>query len=199
MPRTTSLQFIASTLLLITPCAGAAETPSAGTGQAASWELKGIHLGESTEAVKTLLPNASCTSKPSDAGIVVCVDDKNSVGGEVASVAVKLLDGHVVSVAIENLTYEQAYSACAPLTQKFGPATFVDRVMVKLKRGRYVETEKKERCTWRDGEMSLFLDPDDWTSEKKQFTYSAIILMDEAKHNREWVIRYNAKGSPSDF
>ena len=47
--------------------------------------------------------------------------------------------------------------------------------------------------------MSLFLEPDDWTSEKKQFTYSSIILMDEARHNREWVIRYNAKGHPSEL
>lgn len=198
MSKTASPHVITLLLLLATSPTAAA-SPPASTGQAVNWELKGIHLGATAEEVKALLPNAICTSKSDDAGIVLCIDSKNSMGGEIATVTVKLLDDHVVKVAIENLTYEQAHSACAPLTQKFGAATFVDRVMVKLQRGRYVETEKKERCTWRDGEMSLFLDPDDWTSEKKQFTYSAIILMDEARHNREWVIRYNAKGSPSDL
>jgi len=187
-----------SILLLLIAGANAAETPAT-TGESKGWELKGIHLGGSQADVQAQLPTASCVSKPADAGIVLCTDDKNTLGGEPASVVVKLLDGLVVHVSIENLTYEQAYAACAPLAGKFGPATEISKVPTQLQRGRYVERQNKERCVWRDGENSLYVEPADWTDKKKLFTYSAIILIDEPKHNREWTVRYNAKNSPTDL
>jgi hypothetical protein len=189
----------AALILFLMATAPAAKELPAVTGESTRWELKGVHLGASLVEVQTQLPNATCTPKPEDPGIVLCIDATNSLGGEPASVAAMLLDGRVVKVAIEKLTYEQAFSACAPLTGKFGVATDVSRIRVNLQRGRYVQMEHKERCVWRDGENSLYLEPADWTDRKKMFTYSALILVDEARHNREWVVRYNSKNAPSDL
>lgn len=165
-------------------------------GTAANWELKGLRLGASIDQVKAALPSAECDTKPFDAGLTTCMDYNNTLADQKAVVMVKLLEGRVVYIDIGNINLEQARAAATALAVKYGPAGKVLKVEGQTSaanRDRNIWTDA-DRYTWTNGDILLQVNPFAWTDKKRRVTYAAVVLLDTAKHDRKWLIRYKSQG-----
>jgi hypothetical protein len=160
-----------------------------------NWELKGLHLGTSTQDVQTAIPAATCKTETFDAGLSTCRDSNNTLAGKSAMVTVRLLDGKAVLIEIANINQAQAKTAAAALAQKYGPASEVRADSYTPPLGDHVVRDQKH--LWFDGDIQIVVAPFQWSS-KGRWPYAAVTLMDVAKHDREWIVRLKAKGGNSE-
>ncbi|WP_156968986.1 hypothetical protein [Arenimonas metalli] len=165
----------------------------------ADWDLKGLRLGASVDEVKELFPAAACEAEPHDAGLVYCLDRRSSLGGTPAFLAVKLLDGQTVNIALENISYDQMRAAVPTLIEKFGEPEYSESIADNVLERRGEKTVVRERHVWTgDNDAVVIAKPFDWSNERRRVTYSSIILMSEAKQ-KEWAVRFNAKERATDL
>lgn len=194
--------FRRSTCMTLAVVALASVAPAAAqdssTRDSSAWELKGLHLGATMDDVKAAFPGAKCEVEAFDAGLATCMDWKNSLAGSKALLNVKFLDGRAVFISVANIDLKQADAAAVALTAKFGPATVIEaneghETERFRQRGIYTTAD---RYTWTQGAHVLEVVPFDWTNKRTGITHAAVVLRDEVKHDREWIVRYNNKGRP---
>ncbi len=175
-------------------------TSPTNASDSSEWELKGLHLGVTLEEVKTALPNAKCVVEHFDQALASCDDWNNTLAEKKAIVTVKFLDGRAVFISIANIDISQSKLAAAALTQKFGSpkkiTTLEGHTSVRH-RERSIYTDA-EHYLWKDGNTVLTVNPFEWTNKKSGTTYAAVTLMDEEKHDRQWVVRFNNQGKKAN-
>lgn len=189
-----TLALVAMSMASVAP----ATVQDSSTQDSTAWELKGLRLGSTMDEVKAAFPEAKCSVVTFDTSLSTCKDWNNSLAGGKAMVNVKLLDGVAVFISIENIDLKQADAAAVALTAKFGPATTVEpneghETERFRQRGIYTTADS---YTWSQGDLFLEVIPFAWTSARTGKNHAAVVLRDEAKHDREWIVRYNNKGRP---
>lgn len=188
------LRVIASMCGVMMVCAGAALAEEAPTSD---WSLKGLHLGASLADVQAAFPSLKCDVKPFDPALAYCEDASNQLAGEPAFLIVKLLDDKAVYISIENISYAQLQAAVPTLTEKLGAPAVSESIRGGSLEGTKIVYTNRNHYVWRspgDASVVVVAQPFDWSDHRKNRTYSAITLMDENKHNGEWVVRFNNHG-----
>jgi len=177
--------FLTAAVFAAALIASAAASAQQAPGKSASWELKGLKLGMTTEEVTAKFPGATCKNLAQ--GIDLCVDETATFAGGPAHVVTKFLDGHLINVTINHISRDQAASAAQGLIAKFGQTSRTD---VKWK---YVEADDKmENVTtyiWNDGDALMFTNPLDEYVAKTKTQYSAVHLRDRGAHDGIWLAR----------
>lgn len=186
MPRLAALGFAA---LVALPCAARADQPVS-----ASWEIKGIHLGDSGKTLLGLVPTLACKAEAFDAGLETCRDAGATLADKPATLRVTLLDDKVVLVELADLRRKQTDAAADALAQKYGPANFVSEASFRHALGDHVEKAPKYR--WVDGDVQLVVDPLEVGGNG--LPHGTVYLLDVERHDQQWLGRYRLGGKGKD-
>lgn len=182
-------------LLLV--CSAAPAFADVAKVDSSKWELKGIHLGDTTEQFQSKFPNATCEASPKDAALVTCVDKTVSFSDKPAHFRAHFLDGKSVRVAIERIEAEATLAASGPLIEKYG-----EPKIKKKKKAWYLSKYTKqvrwyETWVWQDGQIELRTQPADDTQRDPDFTWAAIVLVDHFRYDEVFFPRNLGKPAAS--
>ena len=116
--------------------------------RSASWELKGVRLGQDLAEVRARLPDLQCVEPGT--GAWRCTDEHETIVGKPARMVVHALDGKVVSVRVNDMTRQQSMEVLNGLIAKYGDAD---------KYKQYKGGADEMFGGWQDGEMYLVVNP----------------------------------------
>jgi hypothetical protein len=191
----------ATALLLTASLAMAGDAPGAtdATQSRPKLELKGIALGDDMDAVKAKLPNADCESF-GDGSASQCYVDAITIAEKPAALLVRFLEGKVVSVSATRMTQSDAFAAGDALKIKFGAPDYTKDKRVTIHRRSQNRSVAYTLPVWEEGEgqQVLFVDPARYTDQDEQFTYAAVLLIDQHLHNDIWMAKKEGRATAAN-
>lgn len=187
-------------------CATSPVFANADNTNAATWELKGVHLGDSLDSFRAKFPNAQCETSPMDAHLVDCAD-ATTFSDKPATFRAHFLEGRAVRVAIEKIDAEATLAAATPLIEKYGEPKYKKKqrgnFIVKNEKVGFLEPKEMmqsrsyDTWIWQQGQLELRTLPLDDSVRDTKFTWSAIVLVDHFRYDEVFWPRWRGKAAAS--